>query len=137
MPASLSRKTLPLLSKLVPFGCDGVLVFIGFQVLSYSLMFMTNNATILLVSVLVYGRSPQHGSYTQVFVQYLALITGSRMVRFAFAMARNCKHLAILVYSTGVFFVQVCSCYDFSYSCKSFDRNRQSCSSSKLSWSLS
>ena len=65
-------------------------------------MFLPNSATVLLVSVLFYGRSPLRGSYTQVFVQYLALITGSRMVCFAFAMARNCKHLAILVYSTGV-----------------------------------
>ena len=69
--------------------------------LIYSLMLLPNSATVLLVSVLLDGRSPLRGSYIMLFVHVLALITGSRIVIFVFAMARNRKHSAILAHSTG------------------------------------
>ena len=65
-------------------------------------MHLLNSATVLMVSLLLHGRSPLHGSYILLYVQVLALITGSRTVTFVFVMVRNCKNLATLAYSIGV-----------------------------------
>ena len=72
---------------MVPSSRACVLVFIGLKVFIYSFMHLLNSATVLMVSLLLYGQSPLRGSYILHYVHVLALVTGSRTVTFVFVMA--------------------------------------------------
>ena len=65
-------------------------------------MHLLNSTTVLMVSLLLHGRSTLCGSYILLYVQVHALVTGYRTVIFVLSMVRNCKNLATLAYSTGV-----------------------------------